>query len=96
MKVFCVLFGHSDGDGYNTFELRGVYSTKELAVKSLSSLHIYLPFKCSDSVLLAHIKDSDLAKVSVSPKQKRIIQPFRRNDGYRFCLKPYFEEHEPN
>jgi len=51
-----------------------------------------LPFQCSDAVLLSYIKDRDLK--NIPPKKLKVIEPFRRGDGYRFCLKPYFEEAE--
>jgi hypothetical protein len=49
-----------------------------------------LPFQCSEALLLAHIKGKDVTLKTFA--EKKIIEPFRRGDGYRFCLTPYFKE----
>lgn len=51
-----------------------------------------LPFKESDSFLLAYINEEDL--IDVSEDKKEIIKDFKRGNNYRFCLTPYFEMRE--
>lgn len=48
-----------------------------------------IPFKESDSFLLAYIKKEDL--IGISEEKLNIIKDFKRGDNYRFCLTPYFE-----
>jgi len=53
-----------------------------------------LPLRCSDAAILAHIN-----KVEVDQIPNHLlpdIDKYRRAGGYRFCLKPYFEEWEAN
>lgn len=48
-----------------------------------------LPFKMSDSFLLAYINEKDLK--NISEEQLNIIKDYKRGNNYRFCLTPYFE-----
>lgn len=48
-----------------------------------------LPFKESDSFLLAYINEEDL--IGISEEKKELIKDFKRGNNYRFCLTPYFE-----
>ncbi len=43
----------------------------------------------SDSFLLAHVNETDAAKLSQD--RLDILMPYRRGSGYRLCLTPYFE-----
>ena len=51
-----------------------------------------LGIKPSDALLLAHLKDEDAKHLSAP--QLDLISQFRRGNGYRFCLKPYYEKFE--
>lgn len=53
-----------------------------------------LPFKESDSFLLAYINEEDLK--DISEEKKELIKDFKRGNNYRFCLTPYFEIWEKN
>ncbi|MEK7376780.1 MAG: hypothetical protein AABZ57_06435 [Candidatus Margulisiibacteriota bacterium] len=50
-----------------------------------------LGMQVSDPLLLAFIKNAQ----SLNGKQKNMIAPFKRGDGYRFCLTPYYFERDP-
>ena len=51
-----------------------------------------LGLSASDAFLLAKL--SAAAAVQLAPEQREMIDKFRRGDWYRFCLTPYFLEHE--
>ncbi|MBI4016831.1 MAG: hypothetical protein HY363_04010 [Candidatus Aenigmarchaeota archaeon] len=53
-----------------------------------------LNMRQSDALLLGYITDRD-AKV-LTAEQQKLIAPFQRGAGYRFCLTPYFEAFEAN
>lgn len=69
--------------------VRKYRKVQQKIVKNLQ-LEYDLPFRCSDAVILAHIKDRSLK--GIPARKLKVIEPFRRGHGYRFCLKPYFEE----
>jgi len=46
----------------------------------------------SDSWLLGHITREGETKLS--QELKKIVEEYKRERGYRFCLTPYFEEEE--
>ena len=48
-----------------------------------------LGMRVSDSLLLGHITSEDAKKLNET--QLWMISRFKRGDGYRFCLKPYYE-----
>jgi len=51
-----------------------------------------LGIRPGDALLLGYLTKQDADKLSLS--QQRMISRFKRGDGYRFCLTPYFEELE--
>ncbi|MBN2495001.1 MAG: hypothetical protein JXR96_10455 [Deltaproteobacteria bacterium] len=51
-----------------------------------------LPLRPSDTFLLAHIRADDAR--ALSPEQRERIAAFRRGQGYRFCLTPYFVDRD--
>jgi histidinol-phosphate/aromatic aminotransferase/cobyric acid decarboxylase-like protein len=53
---------------------------------------IGLDVSASDAFLLAKLPATSATQLS--PKQQQAIHKFRRGDGYRFCLTPYFEEYQ--
>jgi hypothetical protein len=53
-----------------------------------------IPWQPSDAFLLAHLKDVHAG--SLDEQQLRLIEPFRRAGGYRFCLTPYFVDRDRN
>lgn len=53
-----------------------------------------LGMKVSDALLLGYLRREDAARLS--PPQLEMISAFMRGDGYRFCLKPYYEKTEQN
>lgn len=52
-----------------------------------------LGMRPSAALLLGHLTAQDAEKLSSD--QKQMITPFKRGPGYRFCLTPYFFEHDP-
>jgi hypothetical protein len=46
----------------------------------------------SDAFLLAHLPEE--AAASLPAEKLNMIASFRRGDGYRFCLTPYFLRRE--
>jgi len=48
-----------------------------------------LSLRASDSFLLAHLKPGD--NKALTEEQLKMIAPYKRGNGYRFCLTPYFE-----
>jgi histidinol-phosphate/aromatic aminotransferase/cobyric acid decarboxylase-like protein len=52
-----------------------------------------LNMRPSDAFLLGHITPEDARELK--PAQLKMIEKFRRVDGYRFCLTPYFVELDP-
>lgn len=48
-----------------------------------------LGIKASDALLLGYLNETDFLKLNED--QKKIVTPFRRGTGYRFCLTPYYE-----
>lgn len=51
-----------------------------------------LNLRASDSFLLAYLKPGD--DEALNDEQRELIAPYKRGDGYRFCLTPYFELEE--
>lgn len=51
-----------------------------------------LGMRVSDALLLGHLRREDVSRLN--PVQLELIANFRRGDGYRFCLKPYYEKME--
>ena len=51
-----------------------------------------LGMRVSDALLLGNLTGQDAARLN--PSQLGMISAFRRGDGYRFCLKPYYEKLE--
>ncbi|MBW3022529.1 aminotransferase class I/II-fold pyridoxal phosphate-dependent enzyme [Candidatus Woesearchaeota archaeon] len=51
-----------------------------------------LGMRTSDAVLLGHLTKEDAGMLD--EEKRKMIESFRRGDGYRFCLTPYFEKLE--
>ncbi len=69
--------------------LHSRYKDKQnLIVNSLNERYD-LNLEASDALLIARTFDSGLDKV-----QRDLLQPFKRGNGYRLCLTPYYEELE--
>lgn len=51
-----------------------------------------LDLKASDAFLLAYLPKKNTEKLN--KEQQEMIKKFQRNDYYRFCLTPYFQEWE--
>lgn len=51
-----------------------------------------LGLHASDSFLLAHLNPGD--DKALTEEQLKLISPYKRGRGYRFCLTPYFETEE--
>lgn len=51
-----------------------------------------LNIRQSDALLLGYLKNEDTKLYD--EKKLELIEPFKRGDGYRFCLTPYFEKFE--
>lgn len=68
------------------------YKAWQLGIIQRVNSRFGLDLQPSDAILLAYLPDSD-AK-TLSKEKKEIIEPYRRGDGFRLCLTPYFEEYE--
>jgi hypothetical protein len=68
------------------------YKPIQQAIVSTIAKEHDLPLRCSDVVILAHINKREVDQIPdhLFP----YIDKYRRAGGYRFCLKPYFEEWE--
>ena len=64
---------------------------QEQIVREINQEH-GLGMRASDSFLLAYLTEEDAARLN--SRQLALIEPFKRGNGYRFCLTPYFEEKE--
>lgn len=64
---------------------------QEEIVRDLIEQH-GLPIRVSDAFLLAHLKAEDTA--NLKEETLKMIAPYQRGKGYRFCLTPYFEMKE--
>lgn len=68
------------------------YRGKQLKIIDKINKEKGLKIQPSDVILLGHIPKSNVAKILSD--QLKILAPFKRNDSYRLCLTPYFEELE--
>ncbi|MFH1182293.1 MAG: aminotransferase class I/II-fold pyridoxal phosphate-dependent enzyme [Candidatus Woesearchaeota archaeon] len=77
------------------FGMAGLYNryrqTQESIVAGINK-EFGIGMRTSDVLLLGHLEKDDAAKLS--QEQLSIITDFKRGDGYRFCLTPYFEKLE--
>lgn len=68
------------------------YSVLRPAILESINRTFNLSLKPSDSMLIAHMKASDALKLD--EPSKKLIEPFKRGDWYRFCLTQYFMNSE--
>jgi len=64
---------------------------QEKIIASINSQH-GLIMRPSDALLLGYMTDEDTALLGTA--QQQLIAPYKRGNGYRFCLTPYYEEVE--
>jgi len=81
-----------DRDGY-TMLYKKYWPVQMKIIKEINDEH-GLSMKASDSLLLGYLYDVD--KSRLNEDQLNMISDFKRGNGYRFCLTPYFEEIERN
>lgn len=69
-------------------DLAHQYKTSQLAIVDGINADLGLGLRPSDVFLLAHLPAAEASHMN--PGQRSLIERFRRGDGYRFCLTPYF------
>ena len=74
--------------------LYGVYRPKQERIVSGINSEFSLGIRPSDSLLLGYLDEWQAN--SLPRERKKMIEPFKRDTGYRFCLTPYYEELELN
>jgi histidinol-phosphate/aromatic aminotransferase/cobyric acid decarboxylase-like protein len=62
---------------------------QQAVVEDLNRAH-GLELRASDAFLLAHLRAADAD--AHSPAARAVLERYRRHDGYRLCLTPYFLE----
>jgi len=68
------------------------YKQVQEAILGRINAELGLGIRPSDSVLLGYLRKDDIAGLNAD--QLAIIDTFKRAEGYRFCLTPYFERVE--
>jgi hypothetical protein len=71
-------------------KLYPIYNPRQKEIVSHLNNKFGLRLRPSDALLIANFYGTD----KLSDEQKRIIEPFKRGGGFRFCLTPYYEELE--
>jgi histidinol-phosphate/aromatic aminotransferase/cobyric acid decarboxylase-like protein len=79
-------------DTLNVQELYNKYKPWQLEIVDRVNAEFGLGVVPCDAILLARLSEKDTAKLT--SEQKEMIAQFKRADGYRFCLTPYFEDLE--
>jgi histidinol-phosphate/aromatic aminotransferase/cobyric acid decarboxylase-like protein len=67
------------------------YKAIQAAIVAQINQEVGLGLTASDAFLLATLP---AAAAQLPEDRREMIGKFKRGDGYRFCLTPYFEEHE--
>lgn len=73
---------------YDKFNMLNRKEEQRRYVKEINNI-TDLPMKSSDSYLLGHLTKDD--EYDMTLRQVDSIKEYKRGNGYRFCLTPYFE-----
>lgn len=68
------------------------YEHKQLEIVSSLNQQYGLNIQPSDALLLGNVLESETNRLTES--QKKLLAPYKRGEGYRLCLTPYYEELE--
>lgn len=79
-------------DTMNVQQLYDKYKHWQTEILARLNNELNLGLSACDAILLAKLSEKDAEKLT--PEQKKMIAPFKRGEGYRFCLTPYFEDLE--
>jgi len=91
-SVFALLIADAVVRGLGPEELYRTYRPVQEAIVAQIRQDAGLPLRPSDAFLLAHLPAAAAAELAAP--QRELIARFRRADGYRFCLTPYFVARE--
>jgi histidinol-phosphate/aromatic aminotransferase/cobyric acid decarboxylase-like protein len=91
-SVFALLIADAVVGGLAPEQLHRTYRPIQEAIVNQIRHDTGLPLQPSDAFLLAHL--SAAAAAQLESPQRELIARFRRADGYRFCLTPYFVARE--
>jgi histidinol-phosphate/aromatic aminotransferase/cobyric acid decarboxylase-like protein len=91
-NVFGLLVADRLLDEIDRRRLTARYKVIQAQIVSRLNQAFALGLLISDAFLLARLPEA--AEESLTSEQRKLIQRFRRNRRHRFCLTPYFEEHE--
>jgi histidinol-phosphate/aromatic aminotransferase/cobyric acid decarboxylase-like protein len=91
-NVYGLLIAERILDQIDQARLRRKYKAIQADIVERINQAIGLDLSASDAFLLAKLPAASVTRLS--PQQQHAIHKFRRGDGYRFCLTPYFEEYE--
>lgn len=83
------LFDHFGADSYSA-----IYKPVQQDIIMGINNSFDLGLRASDAFLLAYLPEAETKQLDAA--QRELIEPFRRHDGYRFCLTKYFENRERN
>lgn len=71
-------------------KLYPLYCSRQKEITNYLTKELELEVRPADAILIGNSYDSN----KMTSHQKGIIEPFKRGQGYRFCLTPYFEDLE--
>ncbi len=91
-SIFALLIADAIVRGLGPEELYRKYHPIQEAIVAQIRQDTGLPLRASDAFLLAHVPAGAVAELAAP--QRELIARFRRADGYRFCLTPYFVARE--
>lgn len=91
-NVYGLLIADKILDELNLARVAGKYKRLQAEIVDEINRELALGIAPSDAFLLARLPGTAAGRLS--PQQRAAIAPFRRADGYRFCLTPYFLEQE--
>ncbi len=87
-SVFALLIADAVVRGLTPEQLYRTYRPVQEAIVTQIRHDTGLPLQPSDAFLLAHLPAA--AAAGLAAPQRELVARFRRADGYRFCLTPYF------
>ncbi len=71
-------------------KLHRLYNEKQKQIVEKINDDYGIGLEVSDALLLGNILNSQ----ELDRSQKTLLRPYKRGDGYRLCLTPYYEELE--
>lgn len=91
-NIYGLLIAEKILEKVNQKEYAFKYKKVQASIIEKVNQEFNLGLRSSDAFLLAYLPEADAQKLS--PEQLKLIERFKRNDNYRFCLTSYFQEQE--